>query len=114
MRRTYRYDPDLDAMVELTGSNHPDTEPSGLQIIRDIEPYRTVASDVASGGATAVIGSRSRHRNFLRDNGYTEVGNDTSTGGGSSWVQERQARDARVEDIRRAMGDYGSNTGRRE
>lgn len=41
----------------------------------DIEPYRAVAVDVATGKAP-VIRSRSEHREYLRRNGYVEVGND--------------------------------------
>jgi len=51
-------------------------ESIGLQIIKDIEPYRAVAVDVATGKAP-VIGSRSEHRQFLHRNGYVEVGNET-------------------------------------
>lgn len=106
MRRTYRYDPDLDAMIEVTrGTNHGD-DPSRLHIIRDIEPYRTAASDVASDGKRPVIGSRSRHRSFLRDNGYVEVGNERP----STPPPPGPTREGRIEDIRRAMGDYGSDT----
>lgn len=110
-RRTYIYDRDLDEMVMIRGpgSNHPDEAPTGVQIIRDIEPYRTAASDVASGGKRPVIGSRSRHRQFLRDNSYVEVGNETPR----APAPEQMSRAERVEDIRRAMGDYGSNTGAR-
>jgi hypothetical protein len=110
VRRTYAYDADLDAMVQIRGpgSNHPDDPPSGLQIIRDIEPYRAVGADVASDGKRPVIGSRSRHRNFLRDNGYIEVGNEAPISG----ERPRMTRDERINDIRRAMGDFGSNTGR--
>lgn len=107
-RRTYVYDPDMDEMVMIRGpgSNHPDDPPSGLQIIRDIEPYRTAASDVASDGKRPVIGSRARHRTFLRDNGYVEVGNEKPIQG----ERPQMSRAGRAEDIRRAMGDYGSNT----
>ncbi len=44
-------------------------------IIRDIDAYRTVAADVATGGK-AVIGGRRQHREFLKRNGYVEVGNE--------------------------------------
>lgn len=73
----FRYDPDLDALVEIReGSNFFQAEPQGPQIMRDIPGYRTVAGDVANDGKRVQIGSRSRHREFLRDNGYVEVGND--------------------------------------
>jgi hypothetical protein len=106
MRRRYVYDATLDAMVEIgVGSNYPRDTPSGLQIIRDIEPYRTAASDVASDGKRVVIGSRSRHREFLRDNRYVEVGNEVPSSGP---MPQLSTREERVNDIRRAMGDFGS------
>lgn len=107
-RRTYIYDRDSDEMIMIRGpgTNHPDDPPSGLQIIRDIEPYRTAASDVASDGKRPVIGSRSRHRDFLRDNHYVEVGNERPVNG----ERPQMSRAERVNDIRRAMGDFGGNT----
>lgn len=47
---------------------------SGPQIIKDIDPYRAVAVDVATG-KPPVIRSRRDHRAFLKRNGYVEVGN---------------------------------------
>lgn len=43
----------------------------GPQIIRDIDPYKAVAVDVATG-KRPVIGSRREHRDFLKRNGYHE------------------------------------------
>lgn len=105
--RVYVVDPDLDAMVEVThGSNHAAPPPgAGMQIIRDIEPYRAVGSDVASDGKRPVIGSRTRHREYLTDNGYQEVGNE-------ALGQERKptlSKEERIYDIKRAMGEYGSH-----
>jgi hypothetical protein len=51
----------------------------GLQIIKDIEPYQAVAADVATGSAP-VIKSRREHREFLKRNGYVEVGNEFNGG----------------------------------
>lgn len=48
----------------------------GLQIIKDIEPYQAMGADVASGGRAPRITSRTRHRQYLNDNGYVEVGNE--------------------------------------
>ena len=103
MRRRFIYDRDLDAMIEIgAGTNHLDPHPgAGLQIISDIEPYRTAASDVASDNKRAVIGSRSRHREFLRDNGYVEVGNERPISG----ELPRLSQSERVADIKRAMGE---------
>lgn len=47
----------------------------GLQIIKDIDPYRTVAADKATGKRVN-IGSRREHREFLRRNAYIEIGNE--------------------------------------
>jgi len=48
-----------------------------IQIIKDIDPYRSVASDV--NGKQARIGSRREHREFLKRNNYIEVGNEPLT-----------------------------------
>lgn len=48
---------------------------AGPQIIRDIDPYQAVAVDVATGKPPR-IGSRSEHREFLKRNGYVELGNE--------------------------------------
>lgn len=44
-------------------------------VIADIQPYQAMAVDVATGNPP-VINSRSEHREFLRRNGYVEVGNE--------------------------------------
>jgi hypothetical protein len=72
----------------------------GPQIIRDIEPYRSVALDIASG-KRALIGGRAQHREFLRRNNYVEVGNDYVTPRG-----EELSRADRIADIRRALRDW--------
>lgn len=41
----------------------------------DIQAYQAVAVDVATG-KPPVINSRSAHRDFLKRNGYVEVGNE--------------------------------------
>ncbi len=46
-----------------------------IQIIKDIEPYKAVAVDKVTGKRPK-IGSRSEHREFLKRNGYHEVGNE--------------------------------------
>ena len=48
----------------------------GTQIIRDIDPYQAVGGDVASGGKPPKIGGRRQHREYLKRNGYVEVGNE--------------------------------------
>jgi hypothetical protein len=47
---------------------------SGVQIIRDIDPYRTVAAD--TNGKRITVGGRRQHREFLKRNGYIETGNE--------------------------------------
>ena len=44
-------------------------------VIADIQPYQAMGVDLATGKAP-VITSRSQHRDYLRRNGYVEVGND--------------------------------------
>lgn len=44
-------------------------------VIGDIAPYQAVAIDAASGKAP-MITSRSQHRDYLKRNGYVEVGNE--------------------------------------
>lgn len=48
---------------------------SAPMVAPDIGPYQAVAVDVATG-KPPVINSRSAHRDFLKRNGYTEVGNE--------------------------------------
>lgn len=47
-----------------------------LQIIKDIEPYQAVGGDIALAGKIPKIGGRRQHREFLKRNGYIEVGNE--------------------------------------
>lgn len=46
-----------------------------IQIIKDIDPYRAVATDKATG-KRPVIGSRREHKEFLKRNNYFEVGTE--------------------------------------
>lgn len=109
----YRYDKDMECLVEVrAGANYFDDKPKGPTVIRDIEPYRASASDIACGGKRPVISGRRQHREFLKRNGYAEVGNERPVQRGDA-PSAREAQRARVDDIKRAMGEYGSNTGRR-
>lgn len=111
----FRYDKEMDCIVEIReGSNVPEPEKRGKPrgIISDIEPYRAAASDVACDGKRPVIGGRRQHREFLRRNGYVEVGNEQRPTR-SDAPSSREAQCDRVESIKRAMGEYGSNTGAR-
>jgi hypothetical protein len=66
-------------------------------IISDIAPYRSVATDIATG-KPVVIGGRRQHREFLQRNGYTEVGNDYVAP-----RREELSREDRVSDIKRIL-----------
>lgn len=46
-----------------------------LQIMADIQPYQAMGKDVATGNAPWIT-SRAHHREYLKRNGYEEVGND--------------------------------------
>lgn len=79
------------------GAHHRLAQGGSIQIIKDIDPYKTAAMDKRTG-KRAVIGGRAQHREFLRDNGYHEVGND--------YVEPRREESSssdRVADIKRAM-----------
>lgn len=71
----------------------------GPMVISDIEPYRAVAADKHTG-KRPVIGGRRQHREFLRANGYVEVGNDRSTPS-----RPELSRADRMADIKRALGE---------
>jgi hypothetical protein len=87
-------------LVPKRGAKRDDIAPRGPQIIRDIEPYRSVAFDIASG-KRVLVGGRAQHREFLRRNNYVEVGNDDVTPG-----REELSRADRIADIRRALRDW--------
>ena len=110
----YRYDKDLDAIVEIGDrSNYfEENKAKGPTVIKDIEGYRAMGADVACKGKRPWIGSRSEHRDYLRRNGYVETGNETPRVYDDR-PSARQLQEQRVHDIKRAMGEYGSNTGRR-
>ncbi len=70
---------------------------AGLQVIRDLEPYRAAGADVACDGKRPVVGGRRQHREFLRRNGYVEVGNTPLP------PRRQQQMPAVREDLQRAM-----------
>ena len=100
-RSRYIWDREMQCLVEIgDGSNREAPKPlcGPAGVMRDLEPYRTAASDGACGGKQAYIGGRRQHREFLRRNGYTEVGN--------SFVPNQQTPMPRVgPDIKRALGE---------
>lgn len=67
-------------------------------VMGDIDPYRAVAADV--DGKRHVIGGRRQHREFLKRNNYTEVGNEYVTP-----KRHELSRSERIADIKRAMGE---------
>lgn len=67
-------------------------------VMGDIQPYKSVAADV--DGKRAYIGGRRQHREFIRRNDYTEVGNEHM-----ATRRQELSRDERVSDIKRAMGE---------
>jgi hypothetical protein len=106
----FRYDRDLDCLVEIRAGSNWFEPAKGPTIISDIEPYRAVASDVACDGKRPLIGGRRQHREFLFRNGYVEVGNERN-GFRSDNPSERERQADLVHDVKRSMGEYGSNTG---
>ena len=108
----YRYDKDTGETYEVREGSNYFEESKGPALIKDIEPYRAMGSDVACNGLRPMIGSRSEHRAYLRRNGYVETGNEKPKVYDDR-PTARQAQEQRVHDIKRAMGEYGSNTGRR-
>lgn len=68
-------------------------------VISDLPEYRAAAADKRTG-KRPMIGGRRQHREFLRDNGYREVGNEIP-----AVRHEQMSRDERVSDIRRVMRD---------
>lgn len=65
----YIQDPDT---LELVPADQYYKEPkSGLEIMHDIEPYRSMIDG-------SIITSRSKHRVHLKQHGCEEVGNDSS------------------------------------
>lgn len=52
----------------------PSVSTSSIQVIKDIDPYKTAAADV--NGKQVHISGRRQHREFLQRNGYHEIGNE--------------------------------------
>lgn len=57
------------------GHYKPYRQSESITIIKDIEPYKAVASDIATG-KPPVIAGRAQHREFLKRNGYFEIGTE--------------------------------------
>ena len=67
---------------------------AGVQIIKDIEPYKAVAPDIAAKGRP-VIKSRREHREFLKRNNYVEMGHATPKPKAWDYGQEISPRDVK-------------------
>src|SRR5688572_4097589 len=63
-------------------------------IIPDIEPYKAVGGDMAG----KYITSRSQHREFLKRNGFEEVGNDSGQSIERDRRDSERTRDKRLRD----------------
>jgi hypothetical protein len=93
---------DLDKSWPEACLNHfASNRSSGPQIIKDIDPYKTVAADV--NGKQVRIAGRRQHREFLARNNYREVGNDIP-------IQPRETRGdfASGADVKRAIDQLRS------
>jgi hypothetical protein len=75
---------------------------ASIQIIADIQPYRAVAEDCATGKAPIIM-NRREHKEFLRRNQYVEVGNEYNKGPRAERHHTAAAFDSPREDIRRAV-----------
>jgi len=78
MRSRWIYAPDGRLVAEFKGSdcvyvdsNYYDSQDSGLHVIPDIQPYKSMIDG-------SVITSRSVHRAHLKQHGCVEIGNDSS------------------------------------
>lgn len=70
------------------------------QLTPDIQPYKAIATDVATG-KPPVIGSRREHKEFLRRNNYVEVGNEKMSA-------ERKHDTVSKQEIKRVMDQIRS------
>lgn len=68
----------------------------GLQVIKDIEPYRNIAVD------GKVIGGRRQHRDMLRAHGLVEMGSEAPRE--APRAPENRVDLGLAQDIKRAMG----------
>lgn len=68
----------------------------GLQVIKDIEPYRNIAVD------NKVVGGRRQHRDMLRAHGLVEMGTDAPTK--VPRAPENRVDRGLVQELKRVMG----------
>lgn len=77
------------------GKHRALTRGNGLQVIRDVDPYRSMRTG-------EMIGGRRQHREHLRQHGLVEVGNEMPK---VDQPDRRAEQHERVADIKRAMGE---------
>ena len=82
--RRYRYDKDLEKMVEIHDHNGPEHQPAH-QFMRDIKPFTTQDG--------VEITSRSKLRDYERRTGSRQVGNDWVGPSKPVWWDEHRARE---------------------
>ena len=69
----YIQDPDTYELIPADQYVEPE-KPGVAYVVPDLQPYKSVAWDKETK-KPMVIGGRKQHREFLRRNGYEEVGN---------------------------------------
>lgn len=102
MRTRYRYDPDLDAVVEIR-NNYFEERPEGPAVISD---------DVGAGvnglrhmPSGKYLDSKSAHRKENRARGLEEVGNDSNFAS----KREKPSADYYGEQVKAAVEQIGGN-----
>jgi hypothetical protein len=70
MKKSWIWDSEQRKLVPKESYKRPQQE--GVFIQGDIEPYKALGGDMAG----KMITSRSQHREFLKRNGFIEVGNE--------------------------------------
>lgn len=104
MRRRYRYDPDLDCLVEIGGNYFEEKPPQTASVISD---------DVGAGvnglrhmPSGRMLDSKSEHRKENRARGLEEVGNQTDFASAKATVSRREYEQT-VKDAREQIeGNY--------
>ena len=102
VRETYVYRPhdpraDENGMVPKAIARPLIDSDMAPMVIGDLPEYRTAAADKHTG-KRMLIGGRRQHREFLKRNGYIEIGNDYG-----SQRREQMSQSDRIADIKRAM-----------
>lgn len=76
-------------------------------VVADIQPYQAMGVDVASGKAP-IINSRSEHREYLRRNGYVELGNEMPDTSKREVQGDFNVRDELRQAVREVLPKYKS------